>query len=231
MFGTIIKRFSIILASVAVLIGAGTVVPRPFWQMSAAQAQGENRRILVLSNPIHTDIAIPATPETLKRFAFLGDAGLDLGNPNLRYIVFGWGGRSFYTETPTWADLKALPVMKSFTLDRSVMHAELSGDIPSDDPAVTALTVSAEGFDHLLRFIRGSFADKTEKPAPLDVSYGENDAFFAAGGFFNALAGCNTWTAAALREAGLTSGWWTPLPPLLAASLRLHNSAGIFALR
>jgi uncharacterized protein (TIGR02117 family) len=57
----------------------------------------------------------------------------------------------------------------------------------------------------------------------LGKSYGSDDAFFEANGYFNALLGCNTWTAAALRAAGVKTGWWTPLPPLLITSLHLHN--------
>jgi uncharacterized protein (TIGR02117 family) len=56
-----------------------------------------------------------------------------------------------------------------------------------------------------------------------DAAYGEYDLFFEANGNFNALAGCNTWTAGALRAAGLQTGWWTPLPITLFYSLRLHN--------
>ena len=55
-----------------------------------------------------------------------------------------------------------------------------------------------------------------------DASYGEFDAFFEAGNF-TALLGCNTWAAAALRKAGLQTGWWNPLPQTLGLSLDLHN--------
>lgn len=55
------------------------------------------------------------------------------------------------------------------------------------------------------------------------VRYGPNDLFYEANGWFNALAGCNVWTGRMLREAGITTGWWTPLPGLLTASLALHN--------
>ncbi|WP_318246556.1 DUF2459 domain-containing protein [Rhizobium sp. T1470] len=61
------------------------------------------------------------------------------------------------------------------------------------------------------------------------ISYGENDAFFEAEGYFNAFLGCNTWTATALRQAGLVSGWWTALPWMLRASLWLHNDQAAFA--
>ncbi|MER9496898.1 DUF2459 domain-containing protein [Mesorhizobium sp. M0587] len=42
-----------------------------------------------------------------RRFHFLVDAGLPSDAPEVRYIVFGWGGRAFYLETPTWSQLKA----------------------------------------------------------------------------------------------------------------------------
>ena len=53
----------------------------------------------------------------------------------------------------------------------------------------------------MLAFIRASFAESGG--APLHIAgahYGETDAFFEANGSFNALLGCNTWTAAALRR-------------------------------
>jgi uncharacterized protein (TIGR02117 family) len=226
--GVVLKLLKAIAGAMlllAAVVIAGIVVPRPLWRSEAAEsgAAGRAYRFLVLSNPIHTDLALPIDAETLARFAFLRDAGLDLDNPNVRYIVIGWGGRSFYTETPTWADLKPMPVLKSFTLDSSVMHVGLAGDIPLDHPAVKPISVSSEGRERLMGFVEGSFSGATGKPVSLGISYGMDDAFFEANGYFNALVGCNTWTAAALRQAGLTTGWWTALPPMLTLSLRLHG--------
>jgi uncharacterized protein (TIGR02117 family) len=222
----LIKSLAVAVLIVAAMLIAGIVVPRPLWRSDVAgdgAAAAGSYRFLVLSNPIHTDLALPVDAETLARFAFLRSAGLDLDNSNVRYIVVGWGGRSFYTETPTWADLKPMPVLKSFTLDSSVMHVALAGDIPLDHPAVKAIDVSEQGRERLLGFIERSFAGEPGKPVALGVSYGTDDAFFEANGYFNALVGCNTWTAAALRHAGLTTGWWTALPPMLTLSLRLHS--------
>lgn len=215
---------------VATLAGLGVVVPRPLWHDAPAARPERSQQVLMLSNPIHTDIAIPVDGDLLSRFAFLRTAGLDLDNPNLRYLIFGWGGRSFYTETRTWADLKAGPVLKSFALDRSVIHAELAGDIPLDASAVTVVNIDAEGLERLKQFILASFEQSDGGPvALLGSNYGPNDAFFEARGYFNALMGCNTWTAAALRQAGLTSGFWTALPMMLRMSLRLHNEDQRFA--
>ncbi|MGY5775746.1 TIGR02117 family protein [Rhizobium sp. LEGMi135b] len=229
MISRIFKGVFFALLTVVLLVGLGIVVPRPLWRDDPAARSGRSQQILVLSNPIHTDIAIPVDSDLITRFAFLRPAGLNLDNPNLRYLVFGWGGRSFYTETRTWADLKAGPVLKSFALDRSVIHAELAGDIPLDAPAVTVVNVDAEGLERLKRFILASFEQSDSGPmALLGSNYGPNDAFFEARGYFNALMGCNTWTAAALRQAGLTSGFWTALPIMLRLSLRLHNKGERF---
>lgn len=225
----ILKSFAIVIVLIAATTAAGIVLPRPMWRDDPTPGD-VRRRILVLSNPIHTDIAVPADADILARFGFLRDGALDLDDPNLRYIIFGWGGRSFYTETPTWPDLKAMPVFKSFSLDNSVMHVSLAGDIPLDHPSVMAVDVGEEGYRRLLGFVLGSFTEQVGKPMPLaGFSYGENDAFFEAEGYFNAFLGCNTWTAAALRQAGLVSGWWTALPWLLRASLWLHNDQAVFA--
>ena len=151
-FRLLISRiFKGVLIAVLVLVviaALGIVVPRPLWRDEPALAE-RSHRILMLSNPIHTDIAIPVDDDLIARFGFLRAAGLDLDNPNLRYLVFGWGGRSFYVETRTWADLKIGPVLKSFTLDRSVIHAELAGEIPDNAPGVTALSIDADGLEAL----------------------------------------------------------------------------------
>ncbi|MFK0162350.1 TIGR02117 family protein [Rhizobium sp. NPDC090279] len=230
MISRVFKGVFFAMLAVAALVGLGIVLPRPLWPDEPAGRAERSQQILMLSNPIHTDIAIPVDGDLITRFAFLRIAGLDLDNPNLRYLVFGWGGRSFYTETRTWADLKAGPVLKSFALDRSVIHAELAGDIPLDAPAVTVINIDAEGLERLKQFILASFEQADSKPVALPGSnYGPNDAFFEARGYFNALMGCNTWTAAALRQAGLTSGFWTSLPFMLRWSLRLHNEDERFA--
>ncbi len=226
----VFKYLCIATALILTGIVAGTVLPRPIIGDHSTNAEGTSRRVLILSNPIHTDIALPLDAELLTQFGFLRDGHLEIDDPRVRYLVFGWGGRAFYTQTPTWADLKPLPLFKGLTLDNSVMHVALAGDIPVTDASVTSLDLSVDEYRKLIDFIVGSFTYSQKKPIPLPgQSYGRDDAFFEAKGYFNALLGCNTWTAAALRYAGLQTGWWTPLPPLLTTSLRLHNGAETFS--
>jgi len=200
----------------------GTLVPRPLWPAAAA---GEGtRHILVLRNPIHTDIAIPVDDEVRRRFHFLAVAGIPADAPEVRYIVFGWGGRAFYLETPTWSQVKAVPVLKALTLDASVMHVDVAGAIAEPHPDVAGFDVDEAHFAALLDFIAASFQQGPNGPLVIEnAGYSSFDRFYEANGHFNALVGCNTWTAAALRTAGLRTGWWNPLPVSLGLSMRLYN--------
>lgn len=204
--------------------GAGTIVPRPLFPPKESGAATGVHRILVLSNSIHTDIAIALDTETRNRFSFLEDIGMPLGHPDARWIVFGWGGRAFYIQTPTWADLKPMPLFKGLTVDRSVTHVDVTGDIIVPSASVMAFEVSGPGYERLLSYIEEAFTPKNGKIEAIPgIAYGPNDRFFEANGWFTAILGCNTWTAKALREAGLQTGWWNPLPISLSTSLALYN--------
>jgi uncharacterized protein (TIGR02117 family) len=217
------RILALLVVAVALAATLGTFVPRPLWR-SADISPVATRHILVLKNPIHTDIAIPIDDALRQRFHFLADAGIPADNPGARYIVFGWGGRAFYIETPTWSQLKAVPVMKALTLDVSVMHVEITGAISDALPQVAAFDIGETQFAVLLDFIEASFQKGPEGPIQVPgAAYNDNDGFYEATGHFNALAGCNTWTAAALRAAGLRTGWWNPLPVSLGLSMRLYN--------
>ncbi len=207
------------------LLVCGAVIPRPFLApVKASSGSDDLRRILVLSGPIHTDIAIPLDDATRSAFPFLAPAGVPVGHPEARWLIVGWGGRAFYLETPTWADLKPLPVLRALTVDRSVLHVDVAGEGLASQPGVAAFDIDEGSLAKLIAFVSGSFASDTGAAVAIPgAGYGPYDRFFAARGLFNILIGCNTWTAAALRTAGLRSGLWTPLPQSLAFSLRLYN--------
>jgi len=212
-------------------LGFGTVVPRPFFMpgpeaaVPDIKAASSAKTVLVLSSEIHTDLALPATPDVVARFAFMAKDGLDPTQPGVAYLIAGWGGRSFYVETPTWSDLKPGPVFSALTLDRSVMHVGLSGKIDRNNPTVTAVELDEASFERLIEAVLSGFSsgDDGEPLVVAGANYGEYDRFYEAEGWFNAIVGCNVWTARMLRKGGLKTGWWTPLPQLLSLSLSLHN--------
>jgi uncharacterized protein (TIGR02117 family) len=217
-----LRRVLVGLAIVVGLVVLGTVVPRPF---SAPEQGAPTRRILVIANPIHTDIAVVLDAELMARLPWLADASLPFAQPGTAWVMFGWGARAFYIETPTWDELKPGPLFKAFTLDDSVMHVLATGDIDIGHPAVTAFDLDERSYTAMLDFIAASFVTDADG-RPMEIvgkGYTPFDRFFEAHDSFNAFVGCNIWTAKALRIAGLQTGWWNPLPQSLAVSLELHN--------
>ena len=211
-----------IAAAVALAVILGTFVPRPLFRTTDSSPAGH--RILVLSNPIHTDIAIPLDAIVRERFSFLERDGLPLGAEGARYLVFGWGSRAFYIATPTWSELKAMPLLKGITADASAMHVGLTGEIAEPDPTIAGYDLSDAAYLRLLDFLRASFRDEAGAPIVIaGAGYGQFDLFYEAHGTFTALLGCNSWSARGLREAGLRTGWWNPLPTLLRVSMKLYN--------
>ncbi|RWB30840.1 MAG: TIGR02117 family protein [Mesorhizobium sp.] len=217
------RFLAILVVAIVLAVVLGTFIPRPLLPAAAADPVA-TRHILVLKNPIHTDIAVPVDDEVRKRFHFLVDDGIPADMTGLRYIVFGWGSRAFYLETPTWSELKAVPVMKALTLDASVMHVDVAGNIVEPHPDVAGFDIREERFAALLDFIAASFQRGPNGAILIEnAAYSRFDRFYEANGHFNALVGCNTWTAAALRIAGLRTGWWNPLPASLHLSMRIYN--------
>ena len=211
--------FAVILA-----VAIGTFVPRPLFAPEHSVVGADTRRILVLSNPIHTDIAIPLDEETRAAYAFLGASGIPVADPRAQWLVIGWGGRAFYLETPTWADLKPMPVFRALTVDSSVMHVDVAGGMDEAHPSVKPFDLSTGDFRNLSDFIQASFVREAGTVRVIaNAGYGDYDRFFEAHGSFNALVGCNTWTARALRAGGLRTGLWNPLPQTLGLSLNLFN--------
>lgn len=213
-----------LLAILAALVGA--VVPRPMFLASSGEHEENTRRILLLYNPIHTDIAFPAEPDVLERYEFLAEAGLPIEHPDVAWIIVGWGGRSFYLETPTWADLKPAPVFKALTVDSSVMHVALAGEIDTRQSNVDELIVPETKFDVMLNRALATFASDSDGIPRLieGASYGGFDRFYEATGLFNVVVGCNTWTADVLRVGGARTGLWNPLPFSLRWSLKLFGT-------
>ncbi|HWT58629.1 MAG TPA: TIGR02117 family protein, partial [Rhizobium sp.] len=170
------------------LAACGTFIPRPLIAPVEASSAAATHRILLLSGPIHTDIAIPLDEETRAAFSFLAETGFPLGHPDAEWLIIGWGGRAFYLETPSWSELKPLPVLRALTIDRSVLHVDLAGHITEPQPAVAAFDIGDDQMARLRNFISDSFIRDAGVVAPIpNAGYGEIDRFFEAKGYFNAL--------------------------------------------
>lgn len=221
----LMKRIALgvlLVIAIPIVLGiVGTLVPWPF---AVAPGAEPSKRILILSNPIHTDIAIPIEPESLAALPFLAEAGLPVAHPDARWLLIGWGAREFYTRTPSLADMQPGPTFKALTLDAATMHVDVIGELAPDSPFVVPVDITADGYAGMLQAMSESFTRRDGQVIPIEgYALGTADRFFEGEGFFTAVLGCNTWGARMLRSAGLRTGIWNPLPVSLTTSLPLFN--------
>jgi uncharacterized protein (TIGR02117 family) len=206
------------------LVILGAVIPDP-GVFEQPEGITREQRILVISNPIHTDIAIPLDAQSRAALPFLAETGLPIDLPDARWLLIGWGGRAFYLETPSFAEMKPGPTFKALTIDSSVMHVDVLGEVDQADPMVLPVDLSEAGYARMLLDIAASFSRIDDEVQPIEgYALTGNDRFYEAEGSFSAIfVGCNAWTARMLRSAGVRTGWWTPLPTTLITSLQLFN--------
>ncbi|MEM7722423.1 MAG: TIGR02117 family protein [Pseudomonadota bacterium] len=195
---------------VAAVVGA--FVPGPVADI--ADQDGPAVEIGLISGPIHVDFLLPATDETRAALGFARSAGVPVETPWVEHIIIGWGARDFYTSAGTYADMRAGPVWRAITGDRSVLRVDVFGPIAADAD-YARLSLSAAQYSALLAAIAET---ATETPVP-EASFTPTDGFVEAVGRFHIYRTCNTWVSRMLREAGVAMGIWTPTPYSVHLSL------------
>jgi uncharacterized protein (TIGR02117 family) len=199
------------------VLGGWVATPAESYPLSAAR----DDLIDVIDGGWHTEIAVP-------RGAIDGRlATLAAEFPGARYLVFGWGARDFYmAQNPGLADLLRAAVpgpAVMLVIPLAVPPAAYFGAAQ-----VWPITVSRDGTVWLSQFLWESVA-KDRSGAPIRAGAGPDpqSIFYAATGTYDASDTCNTWTAQALRAAGLpvtaagvvfAGQLLDQLPPLSAAS-------------
>lgn len=174
---------------------------------AVAETAGEVQ-IGLLRGPIHTDFLLPATPKNRAAFDFLSASGVPIGNPDVAWIVVGWGARDFYTATGSYTDLRPGPVWRAITGDDAVMRVFVAGPIV-DTSDISWIDMSTAQSNHLTREVLAGF--KNTALPPLDhPGLGRNDLFFPAAGRFHLFQTCNVWVGDVLRLVGARVGIWTP---------------------
>lgn len=170
-------------------------------------------RIYVESNGVHTGIIVPVAAEGVDWRDLIRPE--DLRDPRYAshdHVSIGWGERTFYLETPTWADVKLSTVAAAaIGSDRTVLHVD-HVPAPAVGADIRAIMLRPEEYRRLADFIRATFRDQDGTRPAHQFGYDAYDAFYEARGHYNAITTCNAWTGNALRHAGVRIGAWTPFP-------------------
>lgn len=161
-------------------------------------------------NGMHVGIIVPVAVEGVDWRRHVPAAHIaDARYAGHGWMMFGWGDRKFYLETPHWRDIRLSTVAAAaIGSDRTVIHAEYVGD-PARVPSRRPIRISREGYRRLAAHIEASFSKSDTAPIR---GYGANDAFYPATGRYSAFSTCNEWIGAGLRAAGAPMGAWTPFP-------------------
>jgi uncharacterized protein (TIGR02117 family) len=208
--GTLVRRMGVALGALLLLyFGAaliGSLIPRNAdWQ---APPQGIT--IYIVSNGYHSGLLLPvsAAGEDLSLMV----RPTDLADPRAagNYLLFGWGDRDFYLNTPSLADVRPSTAVSALVgSGRTLVHVDhLTSPDELVDPRPIRLTPAA--YVRLTRFIRASIQRGSDGHPVAIAGYDATDIFYEAMGHYSALTTCNVWTSDALAAAGVRTGMWTP---------------------
>ena len=178
------------------------------------QASADGIEIHFVSSSVHADIILPINTDTIKWDQEFASNSFASEMSSAKWIAFGWGDRGFFTQTPTWADLKFSTAVKALLLpSEACMRVYFFANqfLPEN---VTSVRISVTQYEQLVEYIKSSFRRTKDGNIIIipDVTYGFNNAFFEAHGTYNCFNTCNSWIGRTMQYAGIRTAWFTPLP-------------------
>jgi uncharacterized protein (TIGR02117 family) len=156
-----------------------------------------NEVVYVIAGGWHTELGLPAAEISGPL------AALKPEFPSARYLVFGWGARDYYmAQNPGIADiLRALAPGPAVML---VIPLQTPPEAFFGASNAVLIHVAADGLEHLSELLWNYLVvDNEGAPRRIGAGPYPQSVFYAATGTYNLSHTCNTWTAEALRVAGL----------------------------
>ena len=164
--------------------------------------------IMVESNGVHTAIVMPlvtAQKDWREDFPVSDIAALD--RP-YTHVSVSWGEREVFLNTPTWADLSPLTVLRIlFTGGDGLIHAAHYVR-PAPAEHIRPLRIGEADYARLVRRIEASLPPREGRK--VHPGYGDYDVFYDAPHRYTVVNTCNQWTSDTLAAAGIRTGRWTP---------------------
>lgn len=164
--------------------------------------------IYLASNGIHTAIVVPARSGRVDWRGWIRAS--DLPDPKLagQWLLFGWGDRDFYMNTPTWKDLRPGTALSALIgSGQTLVHVDHLDDFYADAD-MRPLRLTPDEYLRLAGFIEQSMTDWPKATH----GYGPRDVFYEGTGRYSILRTCNVWTGDALKAAGVRTAVWSPFP-------------------
>ncbi len=217
----LVRGFLFPLLSTAFYFLCAFTLPNIQINKQESTAKTDSVCIFVISNGVHTDIAVPGENKIKNWLITFPKDSFNLKDSSSNYLAFGWGDKGFYLNTHEWSDLKASTAFKAaFGLGGSAMHIRYLNPPKKLSDKKIALTISSEQYKKLVTYIEQSFCLTNGCVTKINhAGYGDSDLFYEAEGKYNLIKTCNVWTNKALKFSGIKTGLWTPFADGLMRSL------------
>jgi uncharacterized protein (TIGR02117 family) len=153
--------------------------------------------VYVVSGGWHTELGLPVGAISGRLAALKSEF------PGASYLVFGWGARDYYmARNPGIGDI--LHAVAPGPAVMLVIPLQIPPEAFFGASNAFVIHVSRDGIEHLSQFLWDYLAvDKEGPPRRIGTGPYPQSIFYASAGTYNLGNTCNTWTAEALRAAGL----------------------------
>ncbi len=186
------------------------------------QPDADGVEVAVVSNGIHASLVLPGRVLDIDWSETFPAEHFPIGRSDAPMVMFGWGSREFYLNTPTWDDFDLMTGVEAIIgVGGSALHVTYVWGLGEGD-RVVRFRVSEEAYRQLVAHILDTMAvDADGNPMPIPgYSYLGTDAFFEAEGRYTLFATCNEWVRRGLAGAGIRTSLWSPFPAPLLDHLR-----------
>ena len=205
-YGLKAARWIALIVTLPLLIGlsivAGSLIPAS----PKVQPPAQGVTIYVYTNGVHSGLVVPAVNALHDWRARVPASDLPDSHRAGRWLLFGWGERNFYLNTPTWDKVDPLIVLRAaIGSNATLMHVDHLQRVWSG-PDLRPIMLTPAQYRALAKAIDADFA-----PGTAIHGYGADDVFYPGRGQYSALRTCNEWTGGKLRDIGVRVGAWTPL--------------------
>ena len=181
------------------------------WPANPGWRQAETGvTVYAVTNGYHSGIMLPVSADGVDLSLTFRPTDLpdpdDAGN----YLLFGWGDRDFYVNTPTWSDLE--PTVAAVALwgsGETLLHVDHVTS-PEEIADRRAVRLSRHEYRRLVAAIRNTARLGPDGHPVAVLGYGRLDVFYEARGRYSLFTTCNVWTADMFTRAGVRMGRWTP---------------------
>jgi uncharacterized protein (TIGR02117 family) len=176
--------------------------------------KGATIQIYLMKSGVHTDFILPVRNDIKDWRTEFPLSNTGFKDSLSKLISIGWGDKTFYMNTPTWADLTIKTALTvPFGLGPSAIHATYYQQLLDDRPNIS-LHLTPRQYAKLVHYIEKTL-DRNKKgrtkfiKATMPGVVTGNDAYYAANGRYSLFFTCNSWVNAGLKACQQKACYWT----------------------